>query len=160
MNRWIPSAVAVALALTAVAGLVAWHVAGRPRPPSPRVPGGAGHDEAKRVAALGVIDGRVTLLEAGAAFRDADAADPGRARRAADSLGGGSADVGYCRSVIEWVRTEAPPARAAELAGRLEAELEARRRDGTLRLPPPNAVRAPGGARDPSSGGLPAARDE
>ena len=53
-----------------------------------------------------------------------------------------SEDEIHCLLVIVYVGTEAPPEQAAELTGRLHAELDAMLRDGTLRLPDPKGAPA------------------
>ena len=44
-------------------------------------------------------------------------------------------DEAYCRAVIFYVRREGPQERADEATSRLEAELDAMLREGTLHLP-------------------------
>ena len=82
-----------------------------------------------------MIAGRLSLLPAAAAFRDMQ--DPKWLPGLLDSnRGAASIDEVYCRSVIGYVGAR-PPDRAKEVARRLEAELSARLRDGTLHLPEP-----------------------
>jgi hypothetical protein len=93
---------------------------------------------AKERATDDVIAGRRSLLEAAAAFREWDALPPrltpetGPAERSGDGP-----EERYCRSVIWWVRYQAPREQAADLTRRLEEELEERLRDGSLQLPSP-----------------------
>lgn len=94
---------------------------------------------AKQGIADEVIAGRLSLLQAAAAFRDLDAQDP--RNPTAELLWvfpeSSSADEAYCRSVISHVKYRVPPDRAEQLTSGLEAELAARLRGGTLRLPEP-----------------------
>lgn len=82
-----------------------------------------------------VIAGRLSMLQAAAAFRDLDKRWP----RAADPRliypKAATEDEVYCLCVIGYVNRETPPDRAAELTRRLHAELDAALRNGTLRLP-------------------------
>lgn len=95
--------------------------------------------ETKRRLIGAVIAGRLSLLQAAANFRDADRRGP---RPAVFALcvfpGAASEEEGYCRSVISWVHVKAPREQAEELTRRLQAELDAHVRDGTLRLPVPD----------------------
>ena len=99
--------------------------------------------EAKQRVACAVIAGRMTLLQAAAALKALDARYrpyPGWAPTlpAADSD-----EEAYCLMAIGWVVGEAALGRADDLAGPLRAELAARRRDGTLRLPEADGPSAP-----------------
>lgn len=91
---------------------------------------------AKHRIAGELIAGRLTLLEAAAAFRDADAYGPATMLMTvfpdAPSL-----DDAYCRSVLSYVGQQAPPDLRETLTHDLETELSTRLRDGTLRLPDP-----------------------
>jgi hypothetical protein len=72
-----------------------------------------------------LLDGRISLMEAGARFREQnDVLSPhGSAHRL---FAGASEDEQACRQVISWARArETDEERAAALAGRLEAELQA-----------------------------------
>jgi len=86
-----------------------------------------------------VIDSRVGLLEAAAAFNAADAEVPARARvPAQDGFPGASEGERECRRVIAFVEAtlEDEPSRRATVVARLEAELQAQlQQDGTVRLP-------------------------
>ena len=84
-----------------------------------------------------VIAGRLSLFQAATAFRDADARGgrPPTLYLLDVFPGHPSEEEAYCRSVIAWVGSEAPRDRADDLTGRLQAELDARLRDGRLQLP-------------------------
>jgi hypothetical protein len=87
-----------------------------------------------------VIAGRLSLFEAAAAFRDADAQGQRPAVYVVESFpGAASEEEAYCRSVIAWVGAEAPCDRADDLTSRLRAELDARLPDGAIQLPDPSA---------------------
>ena len=94
--------------------------------------------EAKSRLAREVIDGRLTLLEAAARFRDLDLAPPPFAW---DGLRcrypGASDDELHCREVIFFVRAEQRdrPGTDAAIVARLEAELNERLGRGDLHLP-------------------------
>ena len=94
---------------------------------------------ARRRLAGEVIDGRLTLPEAAAGFRDVSEADPAfdweRFRLVHP---GASDDERLCRQVIGyvWVQVQNRPDADPALPGRLEAELEDLLRRGDLRLPP------------------------
>ena len=139
--------IALALAGTAVGlvgGLVAyrWAVQRGPSVPFPteddtrraELQAILGRMARKHQVAGDVIAGRLSLLEAAAAFRDLDAEGPPNIpipiRQAFSAAA--SDDEAYCRSVLEYVGS-APP----ELTRRLTDELNARLRDGALRLPEP-----------------------
>ena len=78
---------------------------------------------AKARVTADVIEGRSSLGEAVAAFKALDAAAPPRVAAARAMLfPGASEDEAYRRMVILWVRADAPPGRADELARRLTAE--------------------------------------
>jgi hypothetical protein len=73
--------------------------------------------------------GRMSLLQAAAAFRDLDVRLPvDRPPRDAE---------GYCREVILWSRPSEPEVAPPDLVERLEAELNERLRTGGLQLPLP-----------------------
>jgi hypothetical protein len=90
-----------------------------------------------------VIDGRLTLLEAAARFRDLNLEPPlfcwGGFRACYPSA---SDDGCHCLEVIGYVRAEQRerPGTAAGIADRLEAELQEHVRRGDLRLPVPGAA--------------------
>jgi hypothetical protein len=95
-------------------------------------------EAAKHQAAMDLLAGRLTLLQAAAGFRDVEEALPvtWAPRRAAPGPAGAER---LCRLVMDranaWMERNRP-GRAAGVAARLEAELERRRRpDGTIRLP-------------------------
>jgi hypothetical protein len=88
-----------------------------------------------------LIAGRQSLLQAAGAFRDLNARQPPCDVRLAFPECA-SPDEAHCRCVIEFVRQLAPRDQVPELTSRLEAEVEARLRDGSLRLPESQA--APG----------------
>jgi hypothetical protein len=92
-----------------------------------------------------LIAGRLSLLQAAAAFRDLDERWPCAMNPAVFYRNAASEDEVYGLMVIGYVGTEAPPERAAALTGRLHAELDAMRGDGTLRLPDLKAA-SPSGA--------------
>lgn len=92
-----------------------------------------------------VVAGRMSLLQAAVAFRSLDQhwphvidAGPGSPKAASE------VEV-YCLKVIAYVRSEAPLERVAELANRLQAELDAMLRNGTLRLPDADDALSSGG---------------
>jgi hypothetical protein len=94
--------------------------------------------EAKSRMADEVIAGRLSLLEAAAGFKALDAAGPPAPgwvfpERPPDV----SDDEYYCRMVIEFVRGTAAAGEADDAVCPLQAELDARLRDGTLHLPGP-----------------------
>jgi hypothetical protein len=91
--------------------------------------------DAKRRVANEVIAGRLSLLQAAAAFRNLDERWPCNVIPWAYFPNAASEDEVYCLLVIGYVRCEAPPERADELTKRLQAELAAMLRDGTLHLP-------------------------
>jgi WD40 repeat protein len=94
--------------------------------------------EAKNRLAAEVIDGRLTLLEAAARFRDLDREPPPFDRDAFRcSYPGASDDELLCREVIFFVRVEQRrrPGTDAGIVARLEAELNERLGRGNLRLP-------------------------
>src|SRR5690242_16865673 len=99
--------------------------------PSPDI---AARIEAKNRLAREVLAGRLSLPEAAAAFKALDAAGPAKARRCPSTT---LDDEGLCRKVISWVEAIAPPGEGEEAACRLEAELDERVRQDTLRLPDP-----------------------
>jgi hypothetical protein len=83
-----------------------------------------------------VIAGRLSLLQAAAAFRDLDERWPRSPIIWACYPNASEGEV-RCLNVIGYVGAEAPPDRAAELTDCLHAELDAMLRDGALRLPSP-----------------------
>ena len=91
--------------------------------------------EAKRRIAHDVLVGRTPLLAAAAAFRRMDEPPPSWLRTPGCYNGANSKDEAYCRSVIYYVCREGPRERTDEATSRLEAELDAMLREGTLRLP-------------------------
>lgn len=92
--------------------------------------------EDKERIAQDAAAGRLTLLEAAAAYRDLDAqSTPYPTEVVTNYDPGASVDEGYCRMVIAYVRAELPTGQAEESANLLEAELDARLKDGSLRLP-------------------------
>jgi hypothetical protein len=84
-----------------------------------------------------IIAGRLSLLQAAAAFRDLDERWPRSPIIWAYYPNAASEDEVHCLNVIGYVGAEAPPDRAAELTDRFHAELDAMLRDGALRLPSP-----------------------
>jgi hypothetical protein len=104
---------------------------GRPRPaevvPSRPDCGAYARSLAKAQAAEEVREGRMSLLEGAAAFRDADTLLDG------EPLGDSEA---YCREMIAWVRgPDAEGKVLPDLASLLEAELDVLRQEGLLQLP-------------------------
>jgi hypothetical protein len=91
--------------------------------------------ETKSRVARDVVMGRTPLLAAAAVFRRLDDQSPCYAHARNGSVDAPSEAEAYCRSVIGWVATEAPPERADELTKRLQSELDAMIRDGALHLP-------------------------
>jgi hypothetical protein len=92
---------------------------------------------AKSEVAGEALEGRWTLLEAAARFRDLDAAAPEGYRRAWRSLVEGATDEErYCRQVLDYSATVARD-RSDDPAAldRLRAQLEAALSRGDLRLP-------------------------
>jgi hypothetical protein len=89
---------------------------------------------AKARMAHEVIAGRLSLLQAAAAFRDLDERWP-RAVNPWAAFPDASEDESYCLKVIGYVDTEAPSDRASPLTRRLHVELDAMLRNGTLHLP-------------------------
>ena len=81
-----------------------------------------------------VIAGRLSLLEAEAAFREWDVREPQQSYEyPLNYPPGASEEERRCRAVITYVSVQAPRDQAPALIRRLEAELEERLRDGTLR---------------------------
>jgi len=80
-----------------------------------------------------VIAGRLSLLQAAAAFRDLDERRP-RAVAPCSGYPNASVEEAYCLHVIGYVETQAPSDRASDLTRRLHAELDAKLQNGTLRL--------------------------
>ena len=103
------------------------------------VQGICARNRAKARVADEVLAGRLSLLQAAAAFRDLDERWPRSPIMWAYFPNAASDDEIHCLHVISYVGMEAPPDRAAELTGRLHAELDAMLRNGTLRLPDPEA---------------------
>jgi WD40 repeat protein len=94
--------------------------------------------KAKNRLAREVIDGRLTLLEAAARFRNLDLKPPPFAWDALRSIyPGASDDELHCREVIFFVRAEQRdrPGTDAGIVARLEAELNERLGRGDLHLP-------------------------
>ncbi|HBI43451.1 MAG TPA: hypothetical protein DDY78_11425 [Planctomycetales bacterium] len=92
-----------------------------------------------------VIAGRLSLLQAAAAFRNLDKCWPRAVILWAYFPNAASEDEVYCLKVIGYVDTVAPSNRVAELAARLHAELDAMLQNGTLRLPDSEGVSSSGG---------------
>ena len=95
-------------------------------------------EAAKHQAAMDLLAGRLTLLQAAAGFRDLEEALPVTWAPRGAAPGPAEAER-LCRVVMEranrWMERTLP-GRAADVAARLEAELERQRQpDGTLRLP-------------------------
>jgi hypothetical protein len=143
MKQWT----LITAAVLAFASIPAYHVGGRllKRPTleaqtfilfesSPETKDIDARMSAKRRIAHELIAGRVSLLQAAAAFRDLDERRPRAIIAAAHYPNAASEGEVYCLIVIGYVGAEAPPDRAAELTGRLHAELNGMRRDRTLRL--------------------------
>jgi hypothetical protein len=90
----------------------------------------------KARVARDLIEGRRTLLEAAAAFRELQEAVPGYGWKAfRREYPGDSDDERFCRAVIRQVRYALAEGPRAGLVERLEQELESHRQRGTLRLP-------------------------
>jgi hypothetical protein len=102
---------------------------------SPETKGITAKTAARVRVAHQLIAGRLSLLQAAAAFRDLDERWPRTIIPVFDYPNAASEDEIHCLRVIHYVVTEAPPDRAAELTGRLQAELDAMLRNGTLHLP-------------------------
>jgi hypothetical protein len=109
----------------------------------------------KNAVADVVREGRLDLLEAAARFRDLNDADPSFEWDVFRQQTPGATDAErLCRSVIDFVANppDLPP-HQAELVRQLEAELAARRGDGSLRLreprPPVTAWSSDRGTGDP-----------
>ena len=142
-GTWYMRACAAAAVLAAA--LIGLRLAGVGRPTAPpkqtelMLPGDpelVARTEAKRRIAADVTAGRTSLLEAAAAFRDLDAhGPPGLVRMGFPQAA--SEDEAYCRSVIAYVAF-GPPAGRDDRVRALEAELDSRLRDGTLRMTPPD----------------------
>lgn len=96
----------------------------------------------KQEVARGLVEGRLTLLQAARRCRDLDR---GRADFKWDffrsGVPGGSDDERHCREAIELVRWSPLRSRAAaeQIARHLEAELQAHLDGGTLQLPAADA---------------------
>jgi hypothetical protein len=146
MKRWAQWTLIAATVLPLVGGLI-FHAHGRlNRPPigeatsvvleaGPMNSAIVARMTAKGQVANEVIAGRLSLLQAAAAFRNLDQRWPRVAVPSPYSPKAASEDEVYCLLVIGYVRAEAPPERAADLVGRLRAELTAMLRDGKLHLP-------------------------
>jgi hypothetical protein len=100
---------------------------------------------AKARVADELIGGRLSLVRAAAAFRGLDKHWPRVLNAWAAFPSASSEDERFCLQVIGYVGTEAPPQRAAELIGRLHAELDAMLQNGTLHLPDSDDAPSPGG---------------
>ena len=149
MNRWTLSALAAG-AIAVGVGLMAYRLTRAPDAPghsivapasdaSPlEVRAVAERMQQKRRIADEVIAGRTALLDAAAAFRRLDAGWP---KSPADIRTvfpeAATPEEAYCRSVIQYARTESPRDEADDVARRLEDDLAARLRDGPLHLPEP-----------------------
>jgi hypothetical protein len=91
-----------------------------------------------------VIEGRLTLLEAAACFRDLRASEPPDQRKVARrAFPAQSEQEWLCRLVIRFVKVmlQDKPGVPASLAARLEEELRQHLRRGPLSLPPPERVK-------------------
>jgi hypothetical protein len=100
------------------------------------------HVEKRRLAGE-VIDGRLSLLEAAARFRDLDEQPPAACREALRATyPGASDDECHCRAVLQYVRVEMRlrPGVDPDLTERLEAELRALLEHGDLLLPGPDNI--------------------
>jgi hypothetical protein len=87
-----------------------------------------------------LVDGRLTLWQAAARFRDLDATAPASARREAERrFPGIPAEERCCRLVIAWAAAweERQPGGGTGRSRRLTAELEDALRHGRLSLPDP-----------------------
>ena len=117
-----------------------------PAPPS------AARLESEYRMAQEVAAGRLSLLEAAAGFKALDA-NPPPGWVFAEREPGLSDEEYYCRRVIGFVGGALPPEQADPAIPRLQADLEARRRDGTLHLPDAPAAFLPPapGLRTPAS---------
>lgn len=85
-----------------------------------------------------VCEGRMTLLEAAARFRDLNTMPPAfRAEYLTTAFAGGSEAERLCRHVLAFVRAELPLAasQAEEMTARFEAVLQAHIESNTLQLP-------------------------
>jgi hypothetical protein len=94
--------------------------------------------QGKQEALAGLLEGRLTLLQTAARFRDLDARQPEFALEQLRLVQPGDTDdERYCWSVIDWVRfaLHDEPSRAETLCEQLEAELEALLESGPVRLP-------------------------
>jgi hypothetical protein len=110
-------------------------------------PGRLEHNRKKRAAVAELLARQLTLPEAAALFREIDRQPPKDSTRAGEvTFPGLSEAERYCRLVISYaevVLEEQSPQRKAGEVARLEAELNALRdRDGEIRLPDPDTVRA------------------
>jgi hypothetical protein len=89
---------------------------------------------AKQHVVAELTAGRMSLLEAAAAFREVDAQNADY--RILDAFPGAvSEDEAYCRSVIAYVSVSASRDQTADLVNALKEEMVARLQDGALRLP-------------------------
>jgi len=93
--------------------------------------------ETKRRIVRDVLAGRTSLLMGAAEFRRIRLSEhaPSWFPRPTCFAGAASKDEGYCRWVIAYASAEAPPERAEDVTKRLQAELAAMIRNGTLHLP-------------------------
>jgi hypothetical protein len=94
--------------------------------------------ETKRRIAHEVLDGRTSLLAAASAFRRLDEHGLPWIHKPECFASAATEDEGYCRWVIGWASTEAPNGQGDEAKNRLQAELAAMLRAGTLHLPDAN----------------------
>ena len=149
MNRWTQSALLLA-AISLPAGLLAYRLArGRVGLETPHlapilvdatdeVRALDARSAAKKVIVQELMAGRLSLLRTAASFRDLNAQGPPQPYSIRDEFPlASSEEEAYCLSVIAWVGAGRPPDRARELARRLHEELDARLREGELRLPTP-----------------------
>jgi hypothetical protein len=92
----------------------------------------------KNRAVGSLLAGQLTLLQAAAQFRDVEQALPITWAPPIEATGPAESER-LCRCVMAWAHRRVPkypPAEAASVAARLEAELEQHRgADGTIRLP-------------------------
>jgi hypothetical protein len=92
----------------------------------------------KREVSMAVVEGRMSLLDAAALFRDLDQTGPNIGwEHYRASFPGGTDEERHCREVIVWVErmVDPPPPERAAVVERLERELEELLRHGPLSLP-------------------------
>lgn len=135
---WLPFITSLGVAATAFA-VHATHRATSPQTSTPVLEASSPaldcrRWQTKQRIAEDVAAGNRTLLEAAAAFRQIDADGAPYPREVVTSWDRRSADECYCRMVIGWVKGLTSPDRADDSTCPLEAELDARLRDGMLHL--------------------------